>query len=170
MSWSCLLLLLERFKCTFLGNDFGVTSPQAYHQSGSASGLEANILPPPPHGSLAVGAVKIQGDERHGRWEVLCAGGQLTFLLPSGSRPPSFSPTAILSSSRLSSSHKWLQGCSQARLPRCSLRVALTRSLEKHPGSPAPCSFPPSNSYYFWDAPVFVFATQTVPRPGWPPK
>lgn len=70
--------------------------------------------------------------------------GQLTFLLPSGSRPPSFSLTAILSSSRLSSSHKWLQGCSQARLPRRSLRVALARSLEKQPGSPAPCPFPPA--------------------------
>ena len=44
MSWSCLLLLLEKFKCTFLGNDFGVTSPQAHYQSGSASGLEANVL------------------------------------------------------------------------------------------------------------------------------
>ena len=68
--------------------------------------------------------------------------GKLTFLLPSGSRPPSFSPTALPSSSRLSSSYKWLQGCCQAGPPRRSLRVALARSLEEQPGSPAPCPSP----------------------------
>lgn len=68
--------------------------------------------------------------------------GKFTFLLRPSSWPSFFFLTGVQSSS-----HKWLRGCPQARLPCSSFGAVPTRGLEEQPCSPAAC--PPSSGYYF---------------------
>lgn len=70
---------------------------------------------------------------------------------------------------RLSSSHKWLQGCPQGK---ATLQF-LWSSPHRRPREAAGfcCMFlPPSSGYYFWDVPPFILAPHDVPRPTLLPK